>query len=494
MGSIETAPAGAAELSYEKFHNVVASGLRGSEKVHHGVNPSDKSPLWDVPIATERDLDEAVEVARKAFESWSKTSWAERQEILGKMRDELTKHIPDMARLLSLEGGKPIQFATGEVMASVGTLDYHSKAPSPGEEILEDGDDLKLTLRYVPLGVAGAICPWNFPLVLAMGKISAALLTGNTIIIKPSPFTPYSVLKFAEMVQQYLPHGVLQALNGDDKLGPMMTEHPGIDKISFTGSTATGKRVMVAAAKTLKRVTLELGGNSACIICPDVDVAKVAPLVALGAFYNSGQLCVASKRLFVHESIYQEMLEELMKVVKGWKVGGTAEEGCMLGPVQNEMQYNIVKGFFEDCAVNGYEFAIGGKAVGNESGFVIQPAIINNPPSHSRIVKEEPFGPIVPMMPWSTEEELIPRVNDTRTGLGGSVYCADIERANRIASQIEAGTVWINSFERPLTQAFFAGHKESGLGGELGRHGLLSYMNPQVIHLYKTDVGKVAKL
>ncbi|KAH6664559.1 betaine aldehyde dehydrogenase 1 [Halenospora varia] len=466
MGSVETVPAAALELSFEKFQNVIASGLRGSEKVHHSVNPSDKSLLWDVPIATERDLDEAVEIAREAFKSWSKTTWAHRQDVLGKMRDELAKRVPEFAKLLSLEGGKPAN--TIRDWGGYGVCWYFG-----------------LSWRHLPL---------ELPLVLAMGKLAAALLTGNTIIIKPSPFTPYSILKFTEMVQQYLPPGVLQALNGDDRLGPMMTEHPGIDKISFTGSTATGKRVLQAAGKTLKRVTLELGGNSACIICPDVDVVKVAPLVALGAFFNSGQLCVASKRLFVHESIYQEMLEELTNVVKGWKVGGTAEEGVMLGPVQNEMQYNIVKGFFEDCAVNGYEFAIGGKAVGNESGFVIQPAIINNPPSHSRIVKEEPFGPIVPMMPWSTEEELIPRVNDTRTGLGGSVYCADIDRANRIASQIEAGTVWINSFERPLAQAFFAGHKESGLGGELGRHGLLSYMNPQVIHLYKTDVGKAAKL
>lgn len=224
-----------------------------------------------------------------------------------------------------------------------------------------------------------------------MSKISTALLTGNVIIVKPSPFTPYSVLKFAEMVQQYLPPGVLQAINGDDRFGPMMTEHPGIDKISFTGSIATGKRVMAACAKTLKRVTLELGGNSACIICPDVDIEKVAPLLAINAFFNSGQICVASKRIFVHESIYKEMLEALKNVVKGWKVGGTTEEGCMLGPVQNEMQYNVVKGFFEDCAANGYDFALGG-SFGDERGFVVQPAIVDNPPSNSRIVTEEPFG------------------------------------------------------------------------------------------------------
>ncbi|KAH9210132.1 Aldehyde/histidinol dehydrogenase, partial [Leptodontidium sp. 2 PMI_412] len=184
--------------------------------------------------------------------------------------------------------------------------------------------------------------------------------------------------------------------------------------------------------------------------------------ITAGAFYHSSQICVASKRLYVHKNIYQEMQKTLVGVIQSWKVGPTSETGLMLGPVQNEIQYNIVKTFFEDCAVNGYDFAMGGK-MGDRSGY--------------------PFGPIVPMMPWSDEEELLTRVNDTRTGLGGSVYCADTDRANRIASQIEAGTVWINSFERPLAEAFFSGHKESGLGGELGKHGLFSYMNAQVIHL-----------
>lgn len=217
------------------------------------------------------------------------------------------------------------------------------------------------------------------------------------MIVKPSPFTPYSILKVIEIVQQFLPTGVLQGLNGDEKFGPLMTEHPGIAKISFTGSIATGKRVMMSAAKTLKRVTLELGGNSACVICPDVDVSKIAPQIALGAFYNSGQLCVASKRIYVHKDIYDEMKEALVKVIQGWKTGPTSLEGVMLGPVQNEMQYNIVKGFFEDCAVNGYTFALGGGEVKGQEGFVIQPAIIDNPPDHSRIVKEEPFGKYLPI-------------------------------------------------------------------------------------------------
>lgn len=247
-------------------------------------------------------------------------------------------------------------------------------------------------MTHIPMGIIAAICPWNFPLAIAMNKIGPALVTGSCIIVKPSPFTPYSVLKFAEIAQQFLPPGVLQALNGDEKLGPLITEHPGIHKISFTGSSATGKRVMQSAAKTLKMVTLELGGNSATIVCPDVDVVKVAPSVAIGAFFNSGQLCVATKRLYVHKDIYKELLEEIVKVVKGWKTGPAMEEsGVMLGPVQNEMQYNIVKGFFEDCATNGYEFALPGD-VGTGEGFVIQPAIIDNPPDSAKIVREEQFG------------------------------------------------------------------------------------------------------
>ncbi len=243
----------------------------------------------------------------------------------------------------------------------------------------------------MPMGVVGAISPWNFPLVLSMGKISAALIVGNCVVVKPSPFTPYSILKFVEIAQEVLPPGVLQALNGDHMLGPLMTEHAGISKISFTGSTTTGKKVLEAASKTLKNVTLELGGNNASIICADVDVDVVAPQVAMGSFFNSGQLCVASKRLYVHESIYAKFLAALTAVVQSWKVGPVSEKDVFLGPVQNEMQYNIVKRFFEDARENNYTFATGGDMVESDS-YTIQPAIIDNPPDSSKIVMEEPFG------------------------------------------------------------------------------------------------------
>lgn len=281
------------------------------------------------------------------------------------------------------------------ILILIATLTIWDKARHPEleTEVIQDDDDLKLTLRYVPIGIVAAICPWNYPLVLAMGKISAALITGNCVITKPSPFTPYSILKFTEIVKDIFPPGVIQVLNGDDKTGPLLCEHPDVDKISFTGSIATGKRIMASAAKTLKRVTLELGGNSPSIICPDVDVPYVASQVALGSFFNSGQLCVASKRIYVHKDIYQEFLKAMTDVVKSWKVSpSTPDAGNMLGPVQNEMQYNIVKQYFMDAHNNGYKFALGSAEIKDGDSFVINPAIIDNPPDDAKIVTDEPFG------------------------------------------------------------------------------------------------------
>jgi acyl-CoA reductase-like NAD-dependent aldehyde dehydrogenase len=257
--------------------------------------------------------------------------------------------------------------------------------------VVHNSDELTVSLHYVPIGVVGAICPWNYPLVLAMGKICAALSTGNCVIVKPSPFTPYATLKFVEIVQDIFHRGVLQALNGDAKLGTWMTSHPGIQKITFTGSIATGKRIMAAASSTLKRVTLELGGNSASIVCPDVNIKAVAPQIAVGSFLNSGQFSVASKRIYVHRDIYDEFLSELVGIVRSWKTGPASMEGIMLGPIQNDMQYEVVKKFFDDTRSKGYKFALEGGAK-DGTGFVIQPAIIDNPPDHSMVVTQEPFG------------------------------------------------------------------------------------------------------
>ncbi|KAM0719663.1 hypothetical protein Q7P37_003794 [Cladosporium fusiforme] len=469
-------------ISWDSFTNIVDGKSRDSENKHYGVNPATGEKLWAVPIASQQDVDDAVASAQKAFETFRFTPIEKRKELLGQFCDAWKQNAEEMINLLCKETGKPRQFASMEVNMVPAFFGHFTSLDLP-EERVEDEEKI-LTTRYTPLGVVGAICPWNFPLVLSMGKVVPALLTGNTIIIKPSPFTPYTTLKAVEIAQSVFAPGVIQVVGGDDKLGPMLTAHPGIAKISFTGSIATGKKIMAACASTLKRCTLELGGNDASVILPDVDIKKVAPQVVMGAFQNSGQVCVATKRIYIHETIYKEFLEEMVNFTKTIQVGDS-ESGALLGPVQNQMQYEKVKEFFEDTRKNGYKFAVGAETVSGDKGFFIQPTIIDNPPNDSRIIAEEPFGPIVPTQPWSDEEEVIKRANNTLTGLGACVWGKDVEHAERIAKRLEAGSVFVNSFEKPTPQAIFGGHKESGIGGEWGTEGLKAYCNPHVIHLYK---------
>ncbi|KAK5151343.1 hypothetical protein LTR04_006619, partial [Oleoguttula sp. CCFEE 6159] len=462
---------------------------------HQGINPATGEKLWNVPIATQQDVDDAVQAAEKAFVSWSQTPMEKRKELLLKFLDLYMSYADEFTELLGKENGKPRMFANFEVAAAVPKwIKHHCQLELP-EERVEDEEKVIKT-RYVPIGVVGAICPWNYPILLSIGKIIPAVLTepiklietGNTIIVKPSPYTPYTALKYIELAQEIFPPGVIQVLGGDDKLGPMLTAHPGVQKISFTGSIATGKKVAEACARMLKRCTLELGGNDASIILPDVDIAKTAPEVAMGAFMNSGQVCVATKRIYIHQDIYEPFVKAMVDFAKNVKVGEYTEEGVLLGPVQNEMQYEKVKGFFEDSKKNGYKFAAGKPDVESGKGYFIQPTIIDDPPNDSRIIAEEPFGPIVPTQPWSDEEEVIARANNTNTGLGACVWGKDVAHAERIGMRLQAGSVWINSFEKPTAEAFFSGHKESGIGGEWGSHGLLAYCNAHVMHIYKSKL------
>ncbi|KAG9205570.1 hypothetical protein B5807_01930 [Epicoccum nigrum] len=471
-------------LDFEKFYNVVNGENRGSNEIHHGINPATGQELWDVPIASNQDLNDAVAAAKKAFPAWKATPTEKRKELLGQLIGLFQQHEDDFVSLLCKESGKPRKFAAMEVGGVAGFIGYHATLDLPSESF--EDDEKTVYTEYSPLGVCGAICPWNFPLILSVGKVAPAILTGNTIIVKPSPFTPYTSLKFVELAQQIFPPGVIQVVGGNNELGAEMCKHPDIAKISFTGSIATGKKVMETSAKTLKRVTLELGGNDASIILPDVDIKKIAPEVVMGAFQNSGQVCVATKRIYIHESIYKEFVEEMVNFTKSVKVGNPDDGDNLLGPVQNKMQYDRVKGFFEDSKAKGYKFAVGEPDVSASKGYFIQPTIIDNPPNDSRIIQEEPFGPIVPTQPWSDLEEVIARANNTNTGLGACVWGKDVEKASQIARRLEAGSVFVNSYEKPTPQATFGGHKESGIGGEWGKTGLLAYCNPHVIHVYKS--------
>ncbi len=330
------------------------------------------------------------------------------------------------------------------------------------------------TTRRVPLGVVAAIAPWNFPLMLACWKLAPALMAGNTVVIKPSPFTPLATLRMGELAADLFPAGVLNVLCGGDGLGPLLTAHTGIAKVAFTGSTATGRRVMAAAAPTLKHVTLELGGNDAAIVMPDVDPVKTARKLFMGAFLNSGQVCIAAKRIYVHESIYDAFAQAFAAAAKATPMGPGTQEGVVLGPVQNRPQYERVKELIEATREAGHSFLAGGE-VPEGPGYFIPPTVVDNPPDDSRIVVEEPFGPIVPLLRFSDVDDVVRRANDSEFGLGASVWSNDLEQARAIGVRLETGTVWINSVQLLDPHAPFAGRKQSGIGVENGIEGLLEY-------------------
>jgi acyl-CoA reductase-like NAD-dependent aldehyde dehydrogenase len=443
------------------------------------INPATEGVIADIPDSSRAQLDEAVAAARAAFGRWKGTALAERKALVRSLGDRLAAHIEDFARLLTHEQGKPLADARQEIGACVYWLQETCADPLD-PEILSDTPERLIELRHVPIGVVAAIVPWNFPMGLAMWKIAPALLAGNTVILKPSPFTPLTSLKFAELVREILPPGVLNCVSGGDRLGPWITEHPGINKISFTGSTATGKAVMRSAAGNLKRITLELGGNDPAIVLPDADPEALAPRLFWAAFANAGQLCIASKRIYVHESIYDRFAAAMVAYAKTVIVGDGMEDGVQIGPIQNRPQYERVCVLLAESRSSGTHFLLGGD-VPDRKGYFIPIAIAGKPADSSRIVAEEAFGPVVPLLSYSDVNDVVARANDTPFGLAASVWGTDLDAAQAVADRIEAGTVWINAVQELGPGQPFGGHKQSGLGTESGREGLLEFTNPQVI-------------
>jgi len=328
--------------------------------------------------------------------------------------------------------------------------------------------------------VVGAIIPWNFPLLILGFKLPPALLAGNTLVVKPAPTTPLSTLRFAELVKDVLPAGVLNVIADANDLGDPMTKHPDIRKISFTGSTATGQKVMASAAQTLKRITLELGGNDAGIVLDDVDPKTVAPGIFDGAFQNSGQVCLAIKRLYVHESVYDEICDELVAIAKSTVVDDGSKQGTKLGPLQNKMQYEKVKAFLDDAHKNGK--VIAGGAAMDRPGYFIAPTIVRDIAEGSKLVDEEQFGPVLPVIKYSDSDDVIRRANASSYGLGASVWSSDPKRAHEIATRIEAGTVWINKHLDMAPHIPFGGAKQSGIGTEFAEEGLAEFTQLQIIN------------
>ena len=457
---------------------VNGTGVAG-ESTFDVLNPADETVVAQAPDCTRAQLDQAVAAARAAFPEWSSLLIDQRRRHLVAMAQTLDANVDALKRLLTAEQGKTWDEAATEIAGAAYWLRETATLNLP-EVVNEDSADRLSITRHVPLGVVGAIAPWNFPLGLAAFKLSSALLAGNTVVLKPSPFTPLTTLKVGELLRDVLPPGVLNVVSGGDELGPWLTAHPDIDKIGFTGSTLTGRKVMASAAPSLKHVTLELGGNDPAIVLADVDVATVAPALFWGAFYSSGQVCLAAKRVYLHADIYEPMKRALADIAGTVKVGNGAEEGVELGPVQNRPQYERVLDLIRDARQQGYDFLTGGLPTARK-GYFVPLTLIDNPPEDSRIVVEEQFGPVLPLLKFDDLEDVIARANASEFGLGASVWSANTDRAVEVGRRLQAGTVWINEIQHLTPLVAFAGHKQSGVGTESGLEGLLEYTAPQTI-------------
>jgi len=447
------------------------------------INPATEAVIAAIPDAGEAELDAAVAAARDAYPGWRARSQEDRRALVRAIGKALSDNIEDFARLLTTEQGKPLDDARGEIGGAAYWCDAVAGLELP-VTVNEDSDERRSETHRVPIGVVTGIVPWNYPMLLGLWKIAPALLTGNTMVVKPSPFTPLTMLKLGELLRDVLPPGVLNVVTGGDHLGPLVTAHPGIDKVSFTGSTATGKRVMASAAANLKRVTLELGGNDPAIVMPDVDVKAVAEQIFWAAFSNSGQICIAVKRLYVHADVYDRLKAAILAYAETVRVGDGFEQGIRMGPIQNRAQYERVKALIADSHANGHRFLIGGE-VPDGPGFFIPVTVIDNPPEESRVVQEEAFGPVLPLLRFDDVDEVVGRANDSIYGLAASVWSGDVATASAVAQRLEAGTVWINEMQNLSPFATFGGHKQSGLGAENGIDGLMEYTNPQTVSIRK---------
>jgi acyl-CoA reductase-like NAD-dependent aldehyde dehydrogenase len=445
------------------------------------INPATEEPICEYPLASRTQLEEAVQAAKIAFTDWRATPIEQRKKLVAAFGDIIEERREAFITLLTTEQGKGRSGAEWEIDGCIHWCREIAKQ-SLEDEFPQGVTGELIVSRHTPIGVIGAITPWNFPLLLAIWKVAPALLAGNTMVLKPSPFTPLCTLWFGELANKILPPGVLNVLSGGNELGQLITEHPDIGKISFTGSTATGKRVMQSASTNLKRLTLELGGNDPAIVFPDVDPKAIAQDLFWAAFANSGQFCVATKRLYVHEDIYDEVARELVAYAGTVKMGNGADPEVALGPLQNRMQFNKVKDLLLDCKTRGFSFIMGGE-LEERKGYFIPVTIIDNPPADARCVVEEAFGPVLPMIKYRDLEDVIKQANSSEYGLAATIWSKDLDTAQRVAKQIESGTVWINHAHQFSPHVAFGGQKNSGMGIENSLHGLAEYTNMQTVLL-----------
>ncbi|MBX4926398.1 aldehyde dehydrogenase family protein [Rhizobium binae] len=444
-------------------------------------NPSNGEIVGYMPLAQEADLDRAVAAAAEAFKSWARTSNEERAAACRAIAEKIGEHAEELAQILTREQGKPLN-GLGSRFEIGGALAWtrHTAELDLPVEILQDDNEGRVELHRKPIGVVGSITPWNWPVMIACWHIMPAVRAGNTVVIKPSPLTPLSTIRLVEIINEVLPAGVVNVITGENSIGAALSAHPGIAKMTFTGSTETGKKIMASAVATLKRLTLELGGNDAGIVLPDVDPKSIVDGLFWGAFINNGQTCAALKRLYVHDSIYEEVCAALADYAGKIAIGDGLDEASILGPVQNELQFNKVRDLVDDARAKGGRILTGGAPL-DRPGYFYPITLVADVDHGVRLVDEEQFGPALPIIRYSDLDEVIARANQNPAGLGGSVWSADLEKAKHYAMQLECGSVWINKHGAIQPNAPFGGVKQSGIGVEFGAEGLKEFTTIQTV-------------
>ena len=463
--------------------NLVINGaaIQGQTTLIDVINPATEEVIAQVASASVEQVNEAVQAAVAAFKIWKNVSDVDQAEAFKKIAADIRAESAELAELITLEQGKPLGLAQFEVEAGASWIEFVSSLEIPVETIADpSGKTIKVYNR--PLGVVASITPWNWPFMIAIWHLIPALKAKNCVVNKPSEYTPLSTIKLVEIMNRHLPKGVCSVVLGKGEVGGALSAHPNVDKVAFTGSTRTGQRILTNSVDSLKSVVLELGGNDVGIVLEDADLDQVAERIFGSAFLNVGQTCAALKRLYVHEAIYDTLTEKLVNIANSQVVGAGLDPNTTFGPIQNKVQYEKVKSLIADAIANGGQIITASKDL-PEKGYFVAPTLVTNIENGIALVDEEQFGPVLPIMKFSDVNEVINQTNQSEFGLGGSVWSKDIAKAEEIASQMETGTVWINSHSDVSPAAPFGGWKTSGLGFSFGLDGLLLFTHKQAIHI-----------
>jgi acyl-CoA reductase-like NAD-dependent aldehyde dehydrogenase len=467
------------------FTHLIDGKASAGEQGFDVIDPATGQPFAQCPDATPAHIDAAAAAAARAFQgAWSRDETLRRRTLTA-MGDALEAEADEIGKLLCREQGKPLASAVGEVRGAAQSFRRCALDPLPKPEVLRDDERSRVTLLRRPIGVTACIAPWNFPIGTLVVKMAPALLLGNTVVAKPSPFTPLSTLALGAAIAGVVPPGVVNVLGGSDQAGAQLTLHPSVRKISFTGSVATGKKVMRAAADDLKRVTLELGGNDPAIVLPDIDAKAMASRIFWGAFANSGQVCVAIKRLYVHEDVYPAVLDALSELAQRVKVGPGLEAGTQLGPINNRMQFERVQELVEDARKHGGKVVTGGAPL-DRPGYFYPPTLVTEIGEGVRLVDEEQFGTALPVVAYRDLDDAIEQANRTHFGLGASVWTSNVERGEELAARIESGTTWVNQHMALGRDFPFGGMKWSGIGRQNGPWGAEEFCELQVVNVARS--------